>query len=294
VDFSEARIGLARLRVRVCITIAQATVIVATHQCVAALTNASTRVALDVPIIQTVIQPMSVARRRFLWTKPSAQPIVSAELVIQTMTVLVEASVVDLGSVQTVTRSVTISVHLILSAIWINIVARRRVPAIGGIVVPKVVWARSVGLTTTVGLEMSAVFLTNVLIVAARVVLQTQTVVPDITVVRKDTGMLVNSVSVVSIVLGNLVVRTVTVVDQKNAVFLINVLIMVVHVLQIQIAVPDSTVVKDDTRMSYLSVVQTVLENLVVRAITVVAPARLATLIIDAHLTKTATLSHHG
>ena len=124
-------------------------------------------------------------------------------------------------------------------------------------------WARSVGLTTTVGLEMSVVFLTNVLIVAARVVLQTQTVVPDIAVVRKDTGMLVNSVSVVSIVLGNLVVRTVTVVDQKNAVFLINVLIMVVHVLQIQIAVPDSTVVKDDTRMSYLSVVQTVLENLV-------------------------------
>jgi hypothetical protein len=141
---------------------------------------------------------------------------------------------------------------------------------------------------------MSAVFLTNVLIVAARVVLQTQTVVPDITVVRKDTGMLVNSVSVVSIVLGNLVVRTVTVVDQKNAVFLINVLIVVVHVLQIQIAVPDSTVVKDDTRMSYLSVVQTVLENIVVRAITVVAPARLATLIIDAQLTKTATLSHHG
>ena len=63
--------------------------IVVTHQCVAAPTNASTKAVQDVPIIQTVIQPMSVARRRFLLTKPSAQPIVSAELVIPTMTVLV-------------------------------------------------------------------------------------------------------------------------------------------------------------------------------------------------------------
>jgi hypothetical protein len=87
---------------------------------------------------------------------------------------------------------------------------------------------------------MSAVFLTNVLIVAARVVLQTQTAVPDITVVRKDSGLLVNLMCVVNIVLGNLVVQ----------------------------------------------------------AMTVVARARLATLIVDAQLTKTAallrTLSHRG
>ena len=105
---------------------------------------------------------------------------------------------------------------------------------------PKVVWARSVGLTTTVGLKMSVVFLTNVLIVVALDVPQTQTAVPDITVVRKDSGLLVNLMCVVNIVLGNLVVQ----------------------------------------------------------AMTVVARARLATLIVDAQLTKTAallrTLSHRG
>ena len=134
----------------------------------------------------------------------------------------------------------TVSVHQILSAIWINIVARRRVPAIGELVVPKVVWARSVGLTTTVGLKMSVAFLTNVLIGVALDVPQTQTAVPDITVVRKDSGLLVNLMCVVNIVLGNLVVQ----------------------------------------------------------AMTVVARARLATLIVDAQLTKTAallrTLSHRG
>jgi hypothetical protein len=87
---------------------------------------------------------------------------------------------------------------------------------------------------------MSVVFLTNVLIVVALDVLQTHTAVPDITVVRRDSGMLVNLVSVVHIVLANLVVQ----------------------------------------------------------AMTVVARARLATLIVDAQLTKTATLprnlSHHG
>jgi hypothetical protein len=136
-------------------------------------------------------------------------------------------------------QAVTISVHRILSVIWINIVARRRIP-FGKITVLKVVWARSVGLTTIVGLEMSVVFLTNVLIVVALDVLQTHTAVPDITVVRRDSGMLVNLVSVVHIVLANLVVQ----------------------------------------------------------AMTVVARARLATLIVDAQLTKTATLprnlSHHG
>ena len=54
--------------IRVCITIAQATVIVAIHQCVAVLTTVSTRVVRDVPKIQTAIQveAMSVARRHFL------------------------------------------------------------------------------------------------------------------------------------------------------------------------------------------------------------------------------------
>ena len=51
---SEAKIGLARL-FRVCITIAQTTVIVATRQSVAALTNVSTRVVRDVSQIQIVI-----------------------------------------------------------------------------------------------------------------------------------------------------------------------------------------------------------------------------------------------
>ena len=135
------------------------------------------------------------------------------------MIVLVGASVVDQESVQT--RPVTVSVHRILSAIWINIVARRRIPAIGEIVVPKVAWVRSVGLTTTVGLEMSVVFLTNVLIAVALVVLQTQTAVPDITVVRKDSGMLVNLMCVVNIVLGNLVVQAMTVVARARLATLI-------------------------------------------------------------------------
>ena len=54
--------------IRVCITIAQATVIVAIHQCVAVLTTVSTRVVWDVPKIQTAIQveAMSVAKRHFL------------------------------------------------------------------------------------------------------------------------------------------------------------------------------------------------------------------------------------
>ena len=47
---------VARTPTRVCITIAQATVIVAIHQCVAVLTNVSTRVVRDVQKIQTAIQ----------------------------------------------------------------------------------------------------------------------------------------------------------------------------------------------------------------------------------------------
>ncbi len=51
---------------RVCIITAQATAIVAIHQCVAVLTNASTRAARGVSTIQTAIQATSAARRHFL------------------------------------------------------------------------------------------------------------------------------------------------------------------------------------------------------------------------------------
>jgi hypothetical protein len=149
------------------------------------LKNVLIVVALDVLIIQTVIQPMSVAKKRFLWTKPFAQPIVSAKLVVLTKTVLVRESAVDRESV--LKQVVTISVHLILSAIWINIVARRRFP-IGEIVVLKVVLAKFAARTTTAELKTSAVFLTNVLTMVVRDVLQTHTAVADITVVRKDSG----------------------------------------------------------------------------------------------------------
>jgi hypothetical protein len=128
---------------------------------------------------------MSVARRRFLLIKLSVLRIVSAKLVIPTTTVLVGESVVDRGSV--LQQAVTISVHRILSAIWINIVARRRIH-IGEIVVLKVVWAKFAARTTTAGLKMSAVFLTNVLTMVVGDVLQTHTAVADITVVRKDSG----------------------------------------------------------------------------------------------------------
>jgi hypothetical protein len=68
---------------------------------------------------------------------------------------------------------------------------------------------------------MSAVFLTNVLIVVALVVLQTQTAVADITVVREDSGLLVNLMCVVNIVLGNLVVQAMTVVARARLATLI-------------------------------------------------------------------------
>jgi hypothetical protein len=120
---------------------------------------------------------MSVAKRRFLLTKLSVLRIVSAKLVIPTTTVLVGESVVDRESV--LKQAVTISVHRILSAIWMNIVARRRFP-IGEIVVLKVVWAKFAARTTTAGLKTSAVFLTNVLTMVVRDVLQTHTAVADI------------------------------------------------------------------------------------------------------------------
>ena len=78
-------------------------------------------------------------------------------------------------------------------------------------VVAKVVLARFVAQMKTAALQTNVVFLTSVLIVAVRDVQQTQTVVQDSTVVRKDNGM--NLVSVVHIVLENLVIQTMTVAD---------------------------------------------------------------------------------
>ena len=51
---------------RVWVIIAQAKVTVMIFHCVVVLTHALTKVALDVSTIQTVIQVMSAARKRFL------------------------------------------------------------------------------------------------------------------------------------------------------------------------------------------------------------------------------------
>ena len=82
------------------IAIAQQIMTVATRQCAAAPTSASTRVVLGVPKIASVTQARFVAERLFLSTKPSALRTVSNKLVISTMIVLVMESVVDQGSVQ--------------------------------------------------------------------------------------------------------------------------------------------------------------------------------------------------
>ena len=85
--------------------------------------------------------------------------------------------------------------------------------------VAKVVLARFVARTKTVGLQTNVVFLTSVLIVAVLDALQTQTAVQDSTVVRKDNGM--NLVSAVLIVSENLVIQTTTVADPVRHVTLI-------------------------------------------------------------------------
>ena len=166
---------------------------------------------------------------------------------------------------------VTINVSQIPTAILVNIVARKQLTGIGEmLVVVKAALARFVALTKTVGIQMNVVFLTNVLIKDVLDVLPTQTVVPDITVARKDIGM--NLASVVHTVLENLVARSRTVELQMSVVFLTNVhvLIKVVRdVLPTQTAVPDITVARKDIRMNLASVVHTVLENLVARSRTV-------------------------
>ena len=91
----------------------------------------------------------------------------------------------------------------------------------GIIVAAKLVLARFIARMKTAGLQTNVVFLTSVLIVAVRDVQQTQTVVQDSTVVRKDNGM--NLVSAVHIVLENLVIQTTTVADLARFVILISV-----------------------------------------------------------------------
>ena len=76
---------------------------------------------------------------------------------------------------------------------------------------------------------------------------------------------------VVEVVLVRSVALTRTVELQMNVVFLTNALIAVVRDVPVtQIAVPDITVVRKDIGTSLVSAVQTVLENLVPRAMTVV------------------------
>jgi hypothetical protein len=58
------------------------------------------------------------------------------------------------------------------------------------IIVLKLVSAKCVGLTETAGRETNAASLVNVLIVAVQDALRTQTAVLDITVVRRDNGIM--------------------------------------------------------------------------------------------------------
>ena len=87
------------------------------------------------------------------------------------------------------------------------------------------------------------------------------------------------------LVLASYVARARTAGQPMNAVFLINVLIRVARdVQQTQTAVPDSIVVRKNSGTSLASVVRTVLENLVVQAMIVVAQARLVIRITDVRI----------
>lgn len=95
------------------------------------------------------------------------------------------------------------------------------------------------------------------------------------------------------VVLARFVALTRTVELKMNVVFLTNVLIKdVLDVLPTQTAVRNITVVKKDIGMSLVSVVHTVLENLVVQATTVVDRVKLVIRIIDAQNRRT--LTHDG
>ena len=126
-------------------------------------------------------------------------------------------NVVDRGSV--LPLDVVTNVSQIPNVIQINIVARRLTQRIVGrdtLVVLEAVLARYVARARTAGLQMNAVFLTNVLIVVVRDVVQIQTVVQDIIVVRKGSGMRLASAAL--IVSENLVVQAMTVVAQASLV----------------------------------------------------------------------------
>jgi hypothetical protein len=143
-----------------------------------------------------------------------AEKVVLARFVALTRTVELKMNVVFLTNVlikdvldvlptQTAVRNITVvkkdigmSLVSVVHTVLENLVARSR----------------------TVELQMSVVFLTNVhvLMKVVRDVLPTQTAVPDITVVRKHSGM--NLASVVHTVLENLVVQATTVVDRVKLV----------------------------------------------------------------------------
>mgnify|MGYP002804153297 CR=1 FL=1 len=100
-----------------------------------------------------------------------------------------------------------------------NIAARRSSRLIGHgamIIVLKPALVKFVELTATAGREMNAAFLVNVLIVAVWDVLIIPIVVAGITVVRKDSGILMNLANVAQTVLGNRVVQTMIVVVQTR------------------------------------------------------------------------------
>jgi hypothetical protein len=125
-------------------------------------------------------------------------------------------SVVDRGSV--LPLDVVTNVSQIPNVIQIIIVARRLTQRTVGetLVVLEAVLARYVARARTAGHQVNAVFLTNVLIVVVRDVVQIQTVVQDIIVVRKGSGMRLASAAL--IVSENLVVQAMTVVAQASLV----------------------------------------------------------------------------
>ena len=127
-------------------------------------------------------------------------------------------NVVDRGSV--LPLDVVTNVSQIPNVIQIIIVARRQTQRIlvgrETLVVLEAVLARYVARARTAGHQVNAVFLTNVLIVVVGDVLQIQTVVQDIIVVRKGSGMRLASAAL--IVSENLVVQAMTVVAQASLV----------------------------------------------------------------------------
>ena len=118
-----------------------------------------------------------------------------------------------------------------------------------------------------------------------RNVIQINIVAGRQTQLRLRPGAGVERLVVLKLVLASYVARARTAGQPMNAVFLINVLIRVARdVQQTQTAVPDSIVVRKNSGTSLASVVRTVLENLVVQAMIVVAQARLVIRITDVRI----------